>query len=230
MFFGWLWRKMVFFVKMSFLGKIGKHYLCSEGAHFRCNYLFLENAPFFGAHSKSPNTTKIGVFTRKGVLLSVIPKSCALLKTLFYSVFSKTQLCRHERLQLEQKQKFTKNRGCLPKCKKVFFWYVFFAFWWFCFLLPVFLSCVCKKAQKGYFPAILEVFCLFCSHQRPVWKWFFSSCFVFFCFCLPFQKSIFCFLSINPFLQKTLCGVSFLFLLLAFSFPKVLLVYLTQLS
>ena len=71
---------------MSFFRKIGKHYLCSEGkkgAHFRCNYLFLENGTFFGAHSKSPNTTKIGVFPRKGVLLSVMPKSCVLLKTLF---------------------------------------------------------------------------------------------------------------------------------------------------
>ena len=59
-----------FFVKMSFLKKIGKHYLCSDGkkksAHFRCNYLFWENGTFFGGHSKSPNTTKIGVFPRKG--------------------------------------------------------------------------------------------------------------------------------------------------------------------
>ena len=30
-FFGWLWRKMFFFVKLSFFRKIGKHYLCSEG-------------------------------------------------------------------------------------------------------------------------------------------------------------------------------------------------------
>ena len=43
---------MVIFVKMSFLRKIGKHDLCSDGknnAHFRCNYLFLENGPFFVA-------------------------------------------------------------------------------------------------------------------------------------------------------------------------------------
>ena len=54
---------------MSFFGKIGKHYLCSEGkkgAHFRCNYLFLENGTFWGAHSKSPNTTKIGVSADTG--------------------------------------------------------------------------------------------------------------------------------------------------------------------
>ena len=77
-------------MKMAFFRKIGKHYLCSEGtknAHFRFNYLFLENGPFFGAHSKSPNTTKIEPSaqgkTQKGGLLSVIPESCALLKTLF---------------------------------------------------------------------------------------------------------------------------------------------------
>ena len=43
-------KKNVFFVKLSFFRKIGKHYLCSEGrksAHFRCNYLFLENVTFF---------------------------------------------------------------------------------------------------------------------------------------------------------------------------------------
>ena len=125
-----------------------------------------------------------------------------------------------------------KNKN-LPKigvvcqnAKRSFFGMFFF----FCFLVVLFfVACVfvlvfCKKAQKGYFPAILEVFCLFCSHQRPVLKCFFSSYFVFFAFVFPFKNPFFiCFLSINPFLQKTLCGVSFLFLLLAFSFPKVCL-------
>ena len=72
-------------------------------------------------------------------------------------------------------------------------------------------------ARNGYFPEFLEVFCLFCSHKRPVLNCLCSSyfAFFFFCFCLPFQKSIFffAFLSINPFLEKTLCGVSFVFLL-----------------
>ena len=56
-------KKKGLFVKMAFFRKIGKHDLCSEGpknAHFRCNDLFLENGPFFDAHSKSPNTTKTG--------------------------------------------------------------------------------------------------------------------------------------------------------------------------
>ena len=57
-----------FFIKMIFLRKMGEHYLCSEGtknAHFRCNYLFLEMALFCN-HSKSPNTTKIGVSAAHG--------------------------------------------------------------------------------------------------------------------------------------------------------------------
>ena len=36
----------------------------------------------------------LSVLGNKGALLSVIHKSCALLKTLFYSVFNETQLCR----------------------------------------------------------------------------------------------------------------------------------------
>ena len=136
-------------------------------------------------------------------------------------------------MQLEQKQKFTKNRGCLPKCKKVFFGMFFFAFWWFCFLLPVFwFLCFVKKAQKGYFPAILEVFCLFCSHKRPVLRCFFSSNFFFFCFCLPFQNSILslCFLAISPFLENINIFGFFLFLFLAFSFLNVCLFLSNKLS
>ena len=125
-------------------------------------------------------------------------------------------------MQLEQKQKFTKNRGCLPKCKKVFFWYVFFfAFWWFCFLLPVFwFLCFVKKAQKGYFPAILEVFCLFCSHKRPVLRCFFSSYFVFFAFVFPFKTPFypFAFWPSAPFWKTLIFLVSFFFFFLLFPF------------
>ena len=102
----------------------------------------------------------------------------------------------------------------------------FLGFWWFCFFVSL---CFCAFAlytiaQNGYFPAFLEVFCLFCSHKRPVFNCFFSSYFVFFAFVFPFKNPFFlCFLSINPFLEKILCGVSFVFLLLAFSFPNVCL-------
>ena len=44
-------KNVFFFCKNFIFRKIGKHYLCSDGkkAHFRCNYLFLENGPFFVA-------------------------------------------------------------------------------------------------------------------------------------------------------------------------------------
>ena len=149
---------------------------CSEGkksAHFRCHYLFLENVTFLVPIESPPNTTKIGVSAdtgenpkwhfwlqkchfgfslEKGFYYLWCLKAVFRWKHYFYSVFSKTQLCRHERMYLDKKQKFTKNSGCLPKCKKVFFWYVFFVFWWFCFLLPVFLFlCFVKRPKKAIF-------------------------------------------------------------------------------
>ena len=100
-----------FFVKMSFFRRTGKHYLCSEGKK-RCAFLLqlsvFGKRYFFGARSKSPNTRKnrgfsghrgkpkmvllvakvpFWVFPRKEVLLSVMPKSCVLLKTLFLQCF-----------------------------------------------------------------------------------------------------------------------------------------------
>ena len=106
-FFGCLWRKLVLFVKTSFFREIGKHYLCSEGQKkcafslqlsvFGKRYIFW--CPFkvtkhyknrgFSRHRGKPKMALLvakvpfWVFPRKGVLLSVIPKSCALLKTLF---------------------------------------------------------------------------------------------------------------------------------------------------
>ena len=91
----------------------------------------------------------------KGALLSVIPKSCFLLKNRFFIVFS----AKHSFAEIKEcnlkKQKFTKNRGCLPTCKKVFFLFVFC-----CLVVLFFLCAFCldKKKQKGSFPAILEFF------------------------------------------------------------------------
>ena len=163
----------------------------------------------------------------KGVLLSVIPKSCVLLKTLFYSVFSKTQLCRPERA----KQNKTKIRVVCQNGQRCFFW-SFFGFWWFCFLgFSVFLCfCFVHNSPKWLFSCIFRVFLSILFPQKACLKLFIFFLFCFFCFCLPFQKSIFffAFLSINPFLEKALCGVSFVFLLLAFSFPNVCLFVLKQ--
>ena len=165
---------------MSFFRKIGKHYLCSlprstKSAHFRCNYLFLENGPFFGAHSKSPNTTKIGVSAgtgenpkwhfwlqkchfgfslEKGLYYLWYLKAVLCWKHYFYCVFSKTQLCRHERMQLDKKNINLPKIGVVCQNAKGFFgMYVFcFAFWWFWLLLPVFLFlCFVKRPKKAIF-------------------------------------------------------------------------------
>ena len=120
-----------------------------------------------------------------------------------------------------------KNKN-LPKievvcqnAKRSFLGMFFFAFWWFCFLLPVFwFLCFVKKAQKGYFPAILEVFCLFCSHKRPVLRCFFSSYFVFFAFVFPFKTPFypFAFWPSAPFWKTLIFLVSFFFFFLLFPF------------
>ena len=118
----------------------------------------------------------------------------------------------------------TKNRGCLPKCKKVFFVVCLF-----CFLVVLFfVACVfvllfCKKAQKGYFPANLEAFCLFLFPQKACFKMFlfFLFCVLsLFSLCLPFQNSIF-FFAFCPsifFLEKILCGGFFCLSFLSFPF------------
>ena len=170
-FLGWLWRKLVFFVKMSFFRKIGKHYLCSEGQQkvrifaaticFWKMVLFLVPIQSHQTHRGKPKKSTFGCKSaifgfslEKGFYYLWYLKALLCWKHDFYSVFSKTQLCRHERMQLEKKQNFTKNRGCLPKCKKVFFWHVFFflLFGGFVFLLPVFLwLCFVKRPKKAIF-------------------------------------------------------------------------------
>ena len=153
------------------------------------------------------------VFPRKGVLLSVIPKSCALLKTLFYSVFSKTQLCRHERMYLDKNKNFTKTGGGLPECKKVIFFVTFLVLVCFCAFV------LFKIAQNGYFPAFLEVFCLFCSHKRPVLKCFLYSYFVFFAFVFLFKNPFLYFLFVHQALFYKRLFVGFLFFFFCLSFP-----------
>ena len=123
---------------------IGKHYLCSEGKKPR---IFVATICFrkmvlFRAHSKSPNTTKIGVSAgtgenpkmafliakvprwegaSKGTLLSVIPSSCAPLKTLLFIVFS----AKHsfaEKKSVTCKNKHLPNiGGSLATSKRSFF-------------------------------------------------------------------------------------------------------------
>ena len=167
--FGCLWRKLVFFVKNVIFQRnrqtlfvFGRSKKCAfslqlsvfgRWSFFWCPFKVTKHYKKrgFSRHRGKPKMALLvakvpfWVSLQKGVLLSVIPKSCALLKTLFYSVFSKTQLCRHERMQLEKNPKITKmQKGFLLVC-------------FFCFLVVLFfVACVfvlvfCKKAQKGYF-------------------------------------------------------------------------------
>ena len=196
---------------MSFFRKIGKHCVqtVKNKRAFSLQLSVLGKWSFFCGHSKWQNTIKIGVSAdtgenpkwhfwlqkchfgkgpRKGFYYLWYLKAVLCWKHCFYSVFSKTQLCRHERAK-----KHNKNRGGLPEWTKVFFWVLFWVLVVLFFLVSL---CFCASvlytiARNGYFPAFLEVFCLFCSHKRPVLNCLCSSYFAFFCFCLPFQKSIF---------------------------------------
>ena len=103
----------------------------------------------------------------------------------------------------------------------------FFGMFFFCFLVVLFfVACVfvlvfCKKAQKGYFPAILEVFCLFCSHKRPVLKCFFSSYFVFLLLSsLSKIHFLFAFYPSTPFYRRLFVGFLFFFFCLPFPFLR----------
>ena len=219
--------------------------MCSEGtkkAHFRwATICFGKMVLFFGAHSKSPNTTKIGVSAGtgenpkwhfwlqkchfgkgpgKGLYYLWYLKAVFCWKHYFYSVFSETQLCRNKRVQLEKQETCTKNRGCLPTCKKVFFVCVF------CCLVVLFFLCVfyflcLKKKPKRLFSCNFRVFFFFVP-KRPVFKilLFFLFCFLFWFSLFPFQNSIFSLLFVHqtPFLENINIFGFFIFLFLAFSF------------
>ena len=197
----------------------------------------------FGAHSKSPNTTKIEVLAdtrenpkrhfwlqkchfgfslEKGLYYLWYLKAVLCWKHYFYSVFSKTQLCRHERMQLEQKQTFTKNRGCLPKCKKVFFWYVFCVFWWFCFLLPVFLFLCFVKGPKRLFSCNFRVFLSILFPPKACLKVFFFFLFCFFLLLSSLSKIhfLFAFYPSTPFYRRLFLGFLFFFFCLPFPFLR----------
>ena len=79
---------------------------------------------------------------------------------------------------LKNKTKIHEKRGCLPKCKTVFYGQFFFVFWWFCF----FVACVfvLLLGPKRLFSFNLEFLFLFSSPKRPVLKCLFSSFSVFF--------------------------------------------------
>ena len=162
-------KKKSFLLEWHFLKKIGKHYLCSEGtknAHFRCNYLFFfENGPFFGAleikvtkHYKNRGFSRHRGKPKMALLVATVPflgfpskgglyylwylEAVLCWKHYFYSVCSNTALQTWKSVTWKKNTKTI--RGCLPKCKKLFFRSVFLVFWWFCFFfLCVFVLVFC---------------------------------------------------------------------------------------
>ena len=118
---------------------------------------------------------------RKGFYYLWFLKAVFCWKHYFYSVFSKTQLCRHER---------AKKKGVVCQNGKRFCFFGFSVFLCFCFV---------HNSPKWLFPAFLEVFCRFSSHKRPVLNCLFSSYFVFLLLSSLSKIHFFlCFLSINP--------------------------------
>ena len=228
----------------------------SEGkksARFHCNYLFWENGPFLVPiqwHSQSPNTTKIGLQqaqgktqngtfgcksailgrASKGALLSVIPKAVFCRKYYFYSVFSKRSFEDMKECNVKKTYIYQSLVVC-QKAKRCFL-VCFLFFWCFLLFLCVFVLLFCKKAQNGYFPAILEVFVFyFVPPKRLVFNpSFLPVQFYFFPFVFPFKVPFFfVFLSINPFLEHIILGGGY-FSFSCVSFPNVCLVLWNKLS
>ena len=191
---------------MSFFRKVGKHYLCSEGqekvrifvATICFGKMVLFWCPFkvtkhyknrgFSRHGGKPKMALLvakvpfWVFPRKGAFtICDTQKLCSAENTIFIVFSAKHSFVDMKECNLKKSKNLPKI-GVVCQNAKGFFWGMFFfAFWWFCFFVAcVFVLVFCKKAPKGYFPAILEVFCLFCSPKRPVLKCFFSSFSVFF--------------------------------------------------
>ena len=132
-FFFFLWSsKNVKNQKNRFLTKIAWHYLCRERRKTRifvatiyfCQNFFwtktmqnkkhYKNRGFNGnCKKKNKNDTFFGkkcflTWLKKWVLLTVFLKSCVFLKTLFYSVFSKTQLFKNKNYMFKKTKNYEK--------------------------------------------------------------------------------------------------------------------------
>ena len=169
-------KKTFFLIKWIFFRKSRKHYLCSEGtknAHFRCNYWFWKMV-LFCAHSKSPNTTKIGVSTGtgenpkwhfwlqkchfgkgpgKGLYYLWYLQAVFCWKHNFYSVFSEHSFAEIKERNLKSKKHLPKIGGVCQHAKRCCFVLCFLLFGGLFFLCVLFL---CLEKHKGYFPAMFE--------------------------------------------------------------------------
>ena len=151
------WKKWI----LAKTAKIAKHFLWLEGEQraFRQHYLCWETVLFqvfsknrkhyknrgFSRHTGKPKILvcfEKGCFWKgslKGCLLSVIHKSCALLKHYFRTVFSKHSLCRKKGVSC-RRQKFTINSGL---CFNMPFLFGVFLNVWFGVVDCVLCVCVC---------------------------------------------------------------------------------------
>ena len=149
-FLGWLWT---FLVKMAFCGKIGKHYWCSEGKKLAFSltlavlgkwYFFLwpyeltkhyKNRGFSRRRGKPRMALLVakvpfweGVST--GVLISVMHKSCVLLKTPFLSVSANHSFAEIKECKLQKRQMYQKLGVVCQHAKRCFLFVFLFVVLW----------------------------------------------------------------------------------------------------
>ena len=151
---------------MSFFRKTGKHYLCSEGqkecafslqlsvlgkwSFFWCPFKVTKHYKNrgFSRHGGKPKMALLAakvpfwVFPRNGVLLSVLHKSCALLKTLFYSVCSKHSFVDMKNITWKKNKNLPKI-GVVCQNAKRFFLGMFFFLLFGGFVFYCLYFCVC---------------------------------------------------------------------------------------
>ena len=193
----------------------------------------------FCAHTKSPNTTKIGVSastqgkTQNGKF-GLSPILGRGLERGFYylwslkDVFAENAIfivfsAKHSFADMKEcnLKKITKIGGCLPKCKKVFFWYVF-GFWVVLFFFSVFLCFCFEKGPKRLFSCNFRVFLFYSVPPTglSLKSVFFSSYSVFLFFLSSLVKIHFSFpfCPSTPFWEHSYLGFLLFFFLLPFPF------------
>ena len=210
--FGVVVKNKGVFLKMAFFREIGKHYLCSEGkqkTHIFVATICFGKLVLFCGHSKWQNTIKIGVSAgtgqnpkghfwlqkchfgkgpRKGLYYLWYLQAVFCWKHYVYSAFSKTQLCRHERVWLEKNQNLTKIGGWFARIQKGVF-LSFFSFGVFLLCVSVLLLCL-KNFPKLLFSCIFRGFLSILFPQKACLKLFLFFLF-FFAFVFPFKNPFF---------------------------------------
>ena len=227
------------FAKIGILGK-SQNTICfqkAEKRHFRWHYLFWENGIFIIKNHKTLQI-RVSAGTGENLKFTFFDEGCLwrgslkgfyypqklcsatsaenTLKTLFYSVFNKTQLWQIKGCELQQI--YTKNSGFGFKIQKNVFKRLIclvlvslFFFWMFG-----------GKGCKNTFSCNFRGFILFCF---PGPSPFLQNPSFLFVFVLPFKSSSrFSFLH-QPLLREHYCCFCFICLSVVFCFPERLLLY-----